>query len=142
MVLTQKSERAHFAAPPLQTGPTSLGSGLVFPKSERHSDENVRHCHIGAKSASGYKSPVQYKTEPGFFFLQKSRRERHNVRGDVVRLTGVEPVRPSGHKHLKLASLPIPAQPQSTVIFRLLANYTFLKEICQRFFQVFCLRLI
>ena len=31
----------------------------------------------------------------------------------LVRLTGVEPVRPSGHKHLKLASLPIPAQPQT-----------------------------
>ena len=29
----------------------------------------------------------------------------------LVRLTGVEPVRPFGHKHLKLASLPIPAQP-------------------------------
>ena len=32
----------------------------------------------------------------------------------LVRLTGVEPVRPSGHKHLKLASLPIPAQPQTS----------------------------
>ena len=31
----------------------------------------------------------------------------------MVRLTGVEPVRPFGHKHLKLASLPIPAQPQT-----------------------------
>ena len=34
---------------------------------------------------------------------------------DLVRLTGVEPVRPSGHKHLKLASLPIPAQPQKAI---------------------------
>ena len=33
----------------------------------------------------------------------------------LVRLTGVEPVRPSGHKHLKLASLPIPAQPHRAV---------------------------
>ena len=55
----------------------------------------------------------------------------------LVRLTGVEPVRPSGHKHLKLASLPIPAQPQSTVIFRPLGYYTVLATICQRFFQVF-----
>ena len=55
----------------------------------------------------------------------------------LVRLTGVEPVRPSGHKHLKLASLPIPAQPQSAVISRPLAYYTFPGRICQRFFQVF-----
>ena len=33
----------------------------------------------------------------------------------LVRLTGVEPVRPFGHKHLKLASLPIPAQPHIEV---------------------------
>ena len=33
----------------------------------------------------------------------------------LVRLTGVEPVRPFGHKHLKLASLPIPAQPHCAV---------------------------
>ena len=36
----------------------------------------------------------------------------------MVRLTGVEPVRPFGHKHLKLASLPIPAQPQISGSFR------------------------
>ena len=44
---------------------------------------------------------------------KKRRRERFRSRRlDLVRLTGVEPVRPFGHKHLKLASLPIPAQPQ------------------------------
>ena len=57
----------------------------------------------------------------------------------VVRLTGVEPVRPSGHKHLKLASLPIPAQPQSAVIFRPLDYYTVNAGICQRFFSILCL---
>lgn len=31
----------------------------------------------------------------------------------LVRLAGVEPARPYGHKHLKLASLPVPAQPQN-----------------------------
>ncbi len=44
-------------------------------------------------------------------FLQKKMPEQSGLCSDVVRLTGVEPVRPSGHKHLKLASLPIPAQP-------------------------------
>ena len=57
----------------------------------------------------------------------------------LVRLTGVEPVRPSGHKHLKLASLPIPAQPQSAVLFRPLAYYSFLDGICQRVEAVFLL---
>ena len=55
----------------------------------------------------------------------------------LVRLTGVEPVRPSGHKHLKLASLPIPAQPQSAAFFRPLGYYTVIVMICQRFFQLF-----
>ena len=41
----------------------------------------------------------------------KTRRKRKYACDELVRLTGVEPVRPYGHKHLKLASLPIPAQP-------------------------------
>lgn len=32
---------------------------------------------------------------------------------NMVRPTGLEPVHPFGHKHLKLACLPIPAQPQT-----------------------------
>ena len=59
------------------------------------------------------------------------------LRHKLVRLTGVEPVRPSGHKHLKLASLPIPAQPQSAAFFRPLGYYTVIVMICQRFFQLF-----
>ena len=57
----------------------------------------------------------------------------------LVRLTGVEPVRPSGHKHLKLASLPIPAQPRRAVIFRPLDYYTVRSGICQPDFADFIL---
>ena len=48
------------------------------------------------------------------FSIGKKTPEQSSLCSDVVRLTGVEPVRPYGHKHLKLASLPVPAQPQIT----------------------------
>ena len=54
----------------------------------------------------------------------------------VVRLTGVEPVRPSGHKHLKLASLPIPAQPQIVVIFDRLIIILFWQGFVNGFFKI------
>lgn len=63
----------------------------------------------------------------------------YRLRTFVVRLTGVEPVRPFGHKHLKLASLPIPAQPQSAVISRPPDYYTVRNGICQRGFADFIL---
>lgn len=54
----------------------------------------------------------------------------------LVRLTGVEPVRPSGHKHLKLASLPIPAQPQTAVIFDRLVIILFWQGFVNGFFKI------
>ena len=49
-----------------------------------------------------------------FFAIGKKTSEQSSLCSDVVRLAGVEPARPYGHKHLKLASLPVPAQPQIT----------------------------
>ena len=48
------------------------------------------------------------------FSIGKKTSEQSELCSDVVRLAGVEPARPYGHKHLKLASLPVPAQPQIT----------------------------
>ena len=48
---------------------------------------------------------------------------------DLVRMTGLEPVRAFTHKHLKLASLPIPAHPQISTNY-----YSFTDLICQLFF--------
>ena len=47
-----------------------------------------------------------------FFSIGKKTSEQSSLCSDVVRLAGVEPARPYGHKHLKLASLPIPAWPR------------------------------
>ena len=55
----------------------------------------------------------------------------------LVRLTGVEPVRPSGHKHLKLASLPIPAQPQIAAILTASSLYCLVKDLSTGFFKIF-----
>ena len=78
------------------------------------------------------------KAADGLFFCRKPKNkpEQSELCSDVVRLTGVEPVRPYGHKHLKLASLPIPAQPQRAVQ-RPLDYYTVPAEICQRDFSHF-----
>ena len=92
-----------------------------------------RSLSVPAHSESGYAQTAQRKLIIRTHLLS----EKGSDYIALVRLTGVEPVRPSGHKHLKLASLPIPAQPQSAVIFRPLAYYSFLDGICQRFFQVF-----
>ena len=46
----------------------------------------------------------------------------------LVRMTGLEPVRAFTHKHLKLASLPIPAHPQISI-----HDYTCFAPICQPF---------
>ena len=46
----------------------------------------------------------------------------------LVRMTGLEPVRAFTHKHLKLASLPIPAHPQISIY-----DYTCFAPICQPF---------
>ena len=53
----------------------------------------------------------------------------------LVRLAGVEPARPYGHKHLKLASLPVPAQPRSAVSYRPLIYYSGHGAICQLIFH-------
>ena len=53
----------------------------------------------------------------------------------LVRPTGLEPVHPFGHKHLKLACLPIPAQPHRYMpSIRLRVYYTFECMICQDIF--------
>ena len=48
---------------------------------------------------------------------------------NLVRMTGLEPVRAFTHKHLKLASLPIPAHPQISTNY-----YSLVYQICQLFF--------
>ena len=54
---------------------------------------------------------------------------------NMVRPTGLEPVHPFGHKHLKLACLPIPAQPHRYMpSIRLRVYYTFECMICQDIF--------
>ena len=92
-----------------------------------------RSLSVPAHSESGYAQTAQRKLIIRTHLLS----EKGSDYIALVRLTGVEPVRPSGHKHLKLASLPIPAQPQNTVIFKLLILYTVLKLICQQVSECF-----
>lgn len=58
---------------------------------------------------------------------QKRRGTRTCVSSFLVRAMGLEPTRPYGHKHLKLACLPIPASPQIS-LFIISDNFTFVKH--------------
>ena len=71
------------------------------------------NCEPSAAGRS-WKGGARERADDVFFcHRHKKTPEQSELCSGVVRLTGVEPVRPSGHKHLKLASLPIPAQPQT-----------------------------
>ena len=72
-----------------------------------------------------------------FFSIGKKTSEQSSLCSDVVRLAGVEPARPYGHKHLKLASLPIPAQPQISGSFRTAwLLYNFYRGLSMDFYWV------
>lgn len=58
---------------------------------------------------------------------QKRRGTRTCVSSFLVRAMGLEPTRPYGHKHLKLACLPIPASPQIS-LFIISDNFAFVKH--------------
>ena len=58
---------------------------------------------------------------------QKRRDTRTCVSSFLVRAMGLEPTRPYGHKHLKLACLPIPASPQIS-LFIIAEIFTLVKH--------------
>ena len=67
-----------------------------------------------------------------YFEHKKSRMQMHS--GFFGAADGSRTRTPVGHQHLKLASLPIPAQPQTTVFKRLPCYYSGTVCICQRNF--------
>ena len=71
-----------------------FAAGKIFAQAEFTSAEHVQSPWGGAASRRG--TQKQKTAVGGLLFL--------------VRAMGLEPTRPYGHKHLKLACLPIPAR--------------------------------
>ena len=72
----------------------------ICPKKEKPNRSPAQRVRFG-KEEQRHERALTYKI---------SRSKRYRACSDVVRAMGLEPTRPYGHKHLKLACLPIPAR--------------------------------